>query len=310
MKRFVIDIVLVIGLLLVVNMGVDFYLSRKLQYSRSEMLAGWNDILHTDISADIIILGSSRAMVQYDPYILDSILCVNSYNLGVNGGAFNSQYPKYLAYLEYQKKPKNVIVNVDYHCTLQYTDEFEREAFFPFIINPTLRKFIQPAQTFSWGEWCIPNYRYLINGGDMYFYNRYSENAHMYKGFIPREQVWNGEVYKEQPLHIMSEVDKRTRGMFEDFLEKAYRDSIKVIFCFAPIYIGYTERIDNLDEIYSLFGRYADKYEIPILDYTYSEISYDTTFFYNATHMNKRGVEIFCVKLANDIDSMALVKEK
>ena len=56
-----------------------------------------------------------------------------------------------------------------------------------------------------------------------------------------------------------------------------------------------------------MFFRIINTYS-PILNYTYDPISYDTNFFYNATHLNKTGAELFTRKLAHDIDSLQLLK--
>jgi lysophospholipase L1-like esterase len=57
-----------------------------------------------------------------------------------------------------------------------------------------------------------------------------------------------------------------------------------------------------------MYDSIARKYNIPILDYHYDPISFDTAYFYNATHMNKRGAELFTAKLAHDIDSLRIMK--
>ena len=38
------------------------------------------------------------------------------------------------------------------------------------------------------------------------------------------------------------------------------------------------------------------------------DICYDTTYFYNAMHLNKIGAEIFSDTLANDIKRLGIIK--
>ena len=61
--------------------------------------------------------------------------------------------------------------------------------------------------------------------------------------------------------------------------------------------------------MFLMFDNIAKKYDIPILNYTYDSLSYDTLYFYNAMHLNKMGAEIFSTKLARDIDSRGILKK-
>ena len=47
---------------------------------------------------------------------------------------------------------------------------------------------------------------------------------------------------------------------------------------------------------------------IPILDYTHMSLCEDTSYFYNAMHLNKKGSDIFSDSLANDIKKMGILK--
>ena len=96
--------------------------------------------------------------------------------------------------------------------------------------------------------------------------------------------------------------------MFNAFLGQLKKQNISAVFVCAPIYIGLTNKIDNLPEFYETFRFYSNKYQIPILDYTYYYLSHDTTYFYNATHLNKTGAELFTTKLCHDLDSLGLLK--
>ena len=95
--------------------------------------------------------------------------------------------------------------------------------------------------------------------------------------------------------------------MFDEYLSKAKAEGIKVVFVYAPQYIGATNKISNLDKMYKQYREFSDKYNIPILDYTYMDICYDTTYFYNAMHLNKRGAEIYSDSLANDIKRLNIL---
>jgi hypothetical protein len=97
--------------------------------------------------------------------------------------------------------------------------------------------------------------------------------------------------------------------MFDDYLSRAKIEGIKIIFVYTPLYIGATRKIENLKEMHILYQKLADKYSIPILDYTYMGICYDTIYFYNAMHLTKTGAEIFSDSLANDIRRLGIINK-
>ena len=57
----------------------------------------------------------------------------------------------------------------------------------------------------------------------------------------------------------------------------------------------------------TMFQNIADRNNIPFLDYSNDPICYDTSYFYNAMHLNARGADIFTAKLAHDLDSLNII---
>ena len=125
--------------------------------------------MHTDIDADVLIMGNSRAWCQYSPLILDSILGTNAYNLGLDGSCFDRQIARYDIYRHYQAtKPKCIIQNVEYF-TLGKTIGYEREQFMPYMMYPYFRQRICEVEPFKKLELYVPMYRYYKNN----FYSYY-----------------------------------------------------------------------------------------------------------------------------------------
>jgi tRNA A22 N-methylase len=50
-----------------------------------------------------------------------------------------------------------------------------------------------------------------------------------------------------------------------------------------------------------LYARYSKKYNIPFLDYSDDEICYKKEYFYNASHLNKTGSDLFMQKFIRDL---------
>lgn len=306
MKKFIKLLILVICILFMLNIILDYSFTRFLYKSKSELYGEWNKIIHDTINADLVVIGSSRAWAQYNPYIMDSLLIVNSYNLGINGGTVNRQIVKYKTFCHYQtKKPSYVIVNFDYWNNWGI-NRFQREQYFPYLANAYLRRLIIDQEPFSIMELYIPMYRYYFQGITGLLQNaRIIENT--YKGYNAHNWTWDGEEYAKIKT-VMFEPLQDVVDKFDVFLSNLQQEGVKVVFVSSPIYAGVTEMTVNLSEFYDFREYFSEKYDIPVLDYIYDSLCYDTAYFYNATHLNKKGAELFTTRLCRDLDSLGILQ--
>ena len=311
MKRFLKTILLLFCILLLLNVALDILFTKALNRSQGIVYREWNNIIHDTIDADLLVVGSSRAWVQYDPCIMDSVLSVNSYNLGLDASHIQRQIVKYEVYRHYQKKkPSFLIFNIDYWGDWE-KNYWHREQFFPYLVYPFIRKAITRRESFSKAEMYLPMYRYYKQGiaslKDCTALENKKVKGSWYKGFLANELSWDGtrleEIEKIEFSPLPDVVDD-----FDVFLADLQKDDIKVIFVSAPIYIGATEKLVNPDDFYAFRDSFANKYDIPVLDFICDDICCDTTYFYNATHLNKAGAEKFTMELSRCIDSLSLLK--
>ena len=91
MKKFLLHTLLFFALLWVLAFTADCIITSKLRKERTSPFAVWNDIYDHKIESDVLVMGSSRAYVQFNPAVIDTILGVNSYNLGMDGRRADSQ---------------------------------------------------------------------------------------------------------------------------------------------------------------------------------------------------------------------------
>ena len=289
----------------------DFVISKKLRKSKTKILISWNDIYSNSLQTDVVIMGSSRAWAQINPQILDSILGIDSYNLGIDGGLINWQIIKYDAYRRYNKKPKLIIQNID-HNTIDKSPGYEREQFFPYFFDDSLRTAISEYEKFGILEKYLPLYRYIGYNDwlkvEFGIKKAWYINKEIIKGYFAFN-IRNFDRTELDKLTVLEYAqESHSLSIFDNYLAKAYSEGIQVIFVYAPIYIEATEKIQNIEGMYQMYDSIARKYDIPILDYNFDPISYDTTYFYIATHLNKKGAEFFSAKLAHDIDSLGILK--
>lgn len=298
MKKFLIHSVVFAAILWVFAIIADIYVSNNLRYSKERKYTAWNGIYNDTTYYDLVINGSSRAWVQYDPHILDSILHLNTYNLGIDGSAINRQIIKYHKYCELHGQPKYLLQNIDIF-TMARTFGYEREQFFPyFFYDKDLLHKADKYEHFTLLEKYIPYYRYI--GIDLHDWD-----AGLYKGYCGQDKAWDGSMFSQMDTVQVSS-DSSMLRLFDDFLtEQAYLDT-RVIFVYSPIYHGVIDKCPDTGKMYTMYDSLAIKHHLSILNYIEMPLCYDTAYFYNATHLNRQGAEIFTTRLAQDLDSMGI----
>lgn len=308
MKRFIKMILLFDTILLLIAMLFDAFISYRLRQNTGNLFNSWSAIYKKELKNDIIINGNSRAWVQYSPAILDSVLGSNAWNLGIDGSSINRQIIRYNTYCRVQRHlPKLLIQNVDF-TTIGITKDLQREQFFPyFFFDRQLMRDEDKYEHFSFAEKYLPCYRYY---GYKYVIlsaltgETFGDHT-LYKGYHGYEKSWDGSLFESiDTVKVADNADALAE--FASFIGDVVTSGTKVVFVFAPIYEGVTEKIPDVNYMFDMFAGVSEKYGIPTLNYNDDPISHDTLNFYNATHLNRRGAEAFSRKLAHDIDSLGL----
>ena len=101
-----------------------------------------NKLFEGRINADVVISGSSRALVHYDPRVIQAVVGCSAFNIGLNGSQTDMQVAVLSAYLKHNKKPSVVLHNLD-----SFSFVATREVFDPAQFKG------RPAQWFTPRDW-------------------------------------------------------------------------------------------------------------------------------------------------------------
>jgi hypothetical protein len=313
MKIFLIKTMFFLVLLAIGAFVLDFMIEKGLRKTGFSEFQTWNEIFSSKINSDVIISGSSRACFHINPEIFDSVLQANAYNLGINGSSFNMQYIRYKIFERYNKKPKLIIQGADF-VTLYRKKKIGRSYFLPYV-HECLSKQELNETGFTNFDLYVPalqyhsEFLYIFLGLIEFFDIKHFPND-KHKGYQAEDAIWDGgmleiELSKDS---LTAKVEPEMVELFDSFLNYCKETEIQVILVFTPQYINATNFTKNKDEVINIYHTFSKKYNIPFLDYSIDSLCYDTAYFYNAMHLNKKGSEIFSLKLANDIKKQNLYK--
>jgi len=310
MRRDIFRLVVFLIPVLAFMFTLDFMITKGLKRTHATDFNEWNAIFNRNIRADMIINGNSRATVHYSPAILDSILHVNSYNIGLTGQMIIIQLCRIQTCLKYCPKPEIIIQDVDKYTLSKETDLHNPVIFLPYLSEPSIREATLKHKGLTWQDYNLPLVRYqgynnwIRHGLREYFNDDPKPDVKRYKGYSGQEKKWDGkwdQFMKTNPEGIRIAVDRESCQMFEAFIKQCKKEGIRLILVHSPELYESRKYFHNRDSIISVFKQWALRYKLNFLDYSEDTICRQRKYFYNALHLNKEGAELFSGKLARDL---------
>ncbi len=320
MKRFIISILAFSVVLFLTLFCFDKIISHGLKKSETKHFNNLSQIHQGNLNVDLIINGSSKALVQIDPIIIDSVLGINSYNLGLDGSPFIPQKAQYDLYRTKNKKPK-IIVQIVSNGTLRSLQEgFNLPIkFAPYLNVPEVKEMMKLTSSFSYLDYTIPMLKYsgkpyeIMLGGLSFFDIQVLKTTDI-KGYAPNDLSWperssdsidasknknelsNSDAIKN--IEKFTSMDRISCENFERFLYQCKQDNIIVFLVYPPIFEDDFKTIKNLD----YYHKVAEEHNAHFLNYSKdSVLAFDKKYFYNSQHLNLKGATHFTNQLASDI---------
>lgn len=308
MARFVLKILLFLLPVWIVLLGVDHSYSDRIVQSNASFSRPFYDMsLSADSDYDVLICGNSRASLQYDPNILDSILDCDSYNLGFDGAPINLQMVKYDCWLRHHAHPSLCIYNIDL-WTMKAEYGKNREQLFPYFWkDKSLVRAFDRYQHYTFTEKYIPFRRYI--GHRKLISGVFKGNLTFSKGYYGHNWTWQHLNGRDNKDLYKCACDSAMIVAFGDFIAREQSNGVQFLFVYAPMFHTITKNNPDVPTMYAMYSQIASQFDIPILDYNHDPICQDSACFFNKMHLNRTGASIFTTQLAHDIDSLGLLME-
>lgn len=312
MKRFLKNIGYFVLPIMFLSYAADVFLSSKLKESKTHAggeYSTWSDLYKGNLNANILIYGSSRAQVHVSPLIISDSLGRSCYNLGLTGHNFWAQYFRHKELLKYNAKPVLIIHSVDVWTLVKREDLFNPDQFLPYMLfNHSIATFTDAYIGYTTVDFWVPLIRYygkkvaILHTIKNLFVSQ-PKRAGRTRGYEGKQATWNNDLVDAQASlnTIDLKIDSLTFTLFDRYIKECQEQKIEIILVYTPEYIEGQQFVKNRDAILDTYRYFSTKYGIPFLDYSNDPISVEKEYFYNASHLNKRGSELFTQKLAQDI---------
>lgn len=270
----------------------------------------WSEI-QSSTRYDVIILGSSRGYCAYNPLIIDSLTCLNSFNMCTGSQDIIQTYYILKEILRFQK-PKLIIYDITLPSFDNTSDFFQITANASFMTETG--KFDMIIN--GYGIAGIANYILPILKHKLYIKNDIvnfinsnntdnnpnEEKTKLIKGYLLDSTVLASDKIKDCPELYNFENTHTSRNKleyyFDKFIQYCKSNDIKLICVTAP-YPPSRLNLNSKDTVSNYFKKVCEKHSITYYDFNYLvNNKYANTDFVDCLHMNYKGATKVSKQLA------------
>lgn len=294
MKKFIKKLVLFCILASIIAYCTDFIFSKLNQ--PSGYMKGWQDIYANNINADLLVFGSSRAQKSFNPKIIEDLLPISCYNLGLINARMQIDYLRLLEYLRVcSQKPKYVTLEIDFFTFGMQQSLSNHWQLFPYMLFNNNHYHCTNFMTgYNYFDYFVPLVRYSGYSSTI-IKNSILEDETFYKGFIPIDTYMTKDIVEQQKSFWKEEIqaDSIKINYLYEFINTCKSYGIKLNFVFIPQFQDIEKGLIGYDSISNMIKNIAKINNIPFGDFSKPQFNDDTTYFYDMRHLNSRGADKF-----------------
>lgn len=282
---------------------IDLALGNLLENFYFKQKSGWlyrTTYALNETTADLVIIGSSRANHHYHPEVLSKSLNLTYYNAGRDGSYIFYHYAVIRSILK-RYKPKVIIFDFIKTGFKPSQESYDRTAYLlPYYrSHPELRDIIETKSPFEKIKLLSRIYPYnsmlvtIAAGHPALHSTRDGDN----KGFIPLLDKWNEPLvsYKASPCY---DFDKEEVRIYESILRDCLKSGTTIYVVVSP----YFHKLATPDCSVIEARKIAAQYNVPFLDFGDSEYFRERPhLFYDSYHLNENGARVFSEQLVEAI---------
>ena len=306
-------------LIVIMLFAFNAMINYGLRHTTTSEFGVWNKIVQGKINTDILISGSSRALVHYDPSIIGRATGFSAYNIGLNGSQTDMQLARLRAYLRHNRKPKLLILNFDLFSFVTSHEIYDPAQYVPYMTEPAIYAGVRRVYPDAWKWKYLPLYGYAVE--DMRF--DWLIGVKVLFGIQPREDQMNGyrpddrrwtddfERFKANNAKGWSvEIEKQGIIDFADTLRTCQEAAIPVLVVHSPEYFEVLEMARNREEILQRAKDLSAEFGSEFWDYSDSAICRNRGNFYNSQHLNRGGATFFSEDLGTRLFQAGFSRRK
>ncbi|MFT4032353.1 MAG: hypothetical protein QM669_08025 [Siphonobacter sp.] len=284
---------------------LDFSIRQNYDFKPSMAASGKNTF-------EVLFLGPSRVDYMLDPAIIRAKTHLNCYDFGLNGNSIEHQLAMFKLWLHYSPKPKYVFLEATPEYLGTPVRGYYDFSFVPFLDEAFGRSFLENKNQKVLNTRHIPLLKYAyfnsilvpeafvglglwLSGGGREWEAK--------SGYIPTPYVHFDETFdntrKQNPDGFTLQVSSKQLQFYQKFLALAKSNGIVPVVYEAPILKEYSDMHANRSQCLAQLDSLCAVNQVPFWKFDDQAITRSRAYFFNATHLNQAGTELFSKQLAD-----------
>lgn len=263
-----------------------------------------NAMANGTLASDVVIIGSSRAMVHFDCDVITDALGASCINLGLDGTRTTQQVPMLALYLSHSAPPKILVVEVDVGSLETQHTALHPELAIAYAEVPTFYDEQVRLDLRFWAVRHVPLYGFASSDLNaawdaiIFLAGGTSSGGQQQRrrGYTPVERPFDStfaEFKREHPQGVVTPIDALGERAVDRLIEMGQHRGARVVLVYPPALDESHRYLINEPVIIADLKRIAAGRRASFLDYSDDDLGRDSTLFYNSQHMNVRGATQF-----------------
>lgn len=297
-----------VSLLLALACSLHYLITTGLRRVETSAFGAANRLVDGRINAEVVITGSSRALVHYDPRLIQAITGRTTYNLGRNGSQTDLQLAVLRTYLRHNAKPRLVVHNLDLFSFVTSHEIYDPVQYVPYLDEPAIYAAVSRTYPDAWKWKYLPLYGYVVPDlrlgwtvGLKRLAGVQPAEDHI-AGFVPRALPWTGDFERLRETHsdgYLTPVEPQGLRDVEELIALCRMEGIPLILSYSPEYAAIFPLQKNRPVIFRLFQQLSARHGVPFWDFSDSPLGREQRNFYNSQHLNAEGAAQFSTEFAH-----------
>ena len=297
MKKFLLSITLFFAVMI----AADFIFGKVMLYAESQSSSkNYHCMYKAD--EDILVLGSSYAVRNIVPSVIEDSLGISCYNAGEAGNGSMVAWARYNMFIK-NHIPKLIIYTLTPSYDYVKSDDYSK---YLNIVKPYYRHEESVANMYDdlmdWSDGLILNSNFVkfnSYGAQLIYYWISGKNMGL-QGYEPLYETLTPYKIKKKQEDATYVMDFSKMNYLEMLFADAMKREIPVLCVLPPIYNDNVS-MHQYKEGLLLCGKYG----IPVINHKYYEgITLNAQYFHDMVHLNDKGAKLYSSMLCGDIQTM------
>lgn len=294
MNKFLIKIAIFFSVMII----ADFIFGKLMYYIESQSSSKNYHCMY-EADEDVLILGSSYAVRNIVPSVIEDSLRVTCYNAGEAGNGIIAAWARYNMFIK-QHRPKLIIYTLTPNFDYIKSDEYSKylNSVKPYYgKDESVVKMYEDLMNWSDGFVLKSNFvKFNSYGAQLISHWLTKKNMGLqgyeplYETFIPYEKTKTSDM-------LSYEIDYPKMSYIEKLFINIKKYKIQMICILPPVYHKDLNIADYKEGL-----ELCKMYNIPVINHKYYDgISQNAQYFYDIGHLNDKGARLYTKLLCNEL---------